>query len=70
MSRTAGRRALPSAVIMATRSTSASGRRSPGKGRQPNRSATVQWLALGIAVVLLILAAFVFFSGGSTILSQ
>ncbi len=55
---------------MATRSTSVSGRRSPGKGRQPNRSATVQWLALGIAVALLILAAFVFFSSGSTVLSQ
>lgn len=70
MSRTTGRRPLPSVVIMATRSTSASGRRSPGKGRQPNRSATVQWLALCIVVALLILAAFVFFSSGSTILSQ
>lgn len=55
---------------MATKSTSAAGRRSPGKGRQPNRSATVQWLALGIVVVLLVLAAFVFFSSGSTVLSQ
>lgn len=55
---------------MATRSTSASGRRTPAKGRRPNRSATVQWLALGIAVVLLILAAFVFFNSGSNVLSQ
>ena len=55
---------------MATRSTSASGRHAPRKGRQPNRLATVQWLALGIVVMLLILAAFVFFSSGSTVLSQ
>ncbi|MDH4364214.1 MAG: hypothetical protein OEY70_09060 [Acidimicrobiia bacterium] len=55
---------------MATRSTSASGRRTPGKDRRPNRSATVQWLALGIVVVLVILAAFVFFASGSNVLSQ
>ncbi|MEZ5407158.1 MAG: hypothetical protein R2761_03975 [Acidimicrobiales bacterium] len=55
---------------MATRSTSASGPRTRGKGRRPTRSATVQWLALGIVVALVILAAFVFFSSGSTVLSQ
>ncbi len=55
---------------MATRSTSTSGRRGAGGRRQQNRLATVQWLALGIAVVLFILAAFVFFSSGSSVLSQ
>jgi len=55
---------------MATRPTSAAGRRTPAKGRRPNRSATVQWLALGIVVALAILAAFVFFSSGSTVLTQ
>lgn len=71
MPRTRPHRALPSVPTMATRSTSASRRRSARTSKgQPNRMATVQWLALGIVVVLAILAAFVFFSSGSTVLSQ
>ena len=39
--------------------------KAPSRGRTHNRSAIIQWLALGVAAALALLAAFVFFGDDS-----
>lgn len=54
---------------MATKSNPASAQRSPrnrGARRGRSRMATIQWMALVLVAVLLIIAAFVFYGSNAT----